>query len=292
MQNRYAGDIGDFSKLGLLRVLQKAGLSIGVNWYLVPDESKTADGRHVAYLKREDCIQCDRDLCLKLERIVDSANRTVQALQETLQETLQKTSQETIDVSSLWQDTQGLQDPGDLQQNSEKDSQTSTSQTSASQTSAILPAVYFDDMLDFREGSKQEREEVRLNWHKKALEKLNGLDVIFLDPDNGLLVPSALGKRKENKYVRVEELADYYRQGSTVVYYQHKARRPDAYYERQQETLLEMPEFSSASGMGLKFQSTSQRFYFFLIQPGHRKVIEDALHQMLTNRWQKHFCAI
>lgn len=34
MQNRYTGDIGDFGKLCLIRVLQLAGLSISVNWYL------------------------------------------------------------------------------------------------------------------------------------------------------------------------------------------------------------------------------------------------------------------
>ena len=31
MQNRYTGDIGDFSKLGLLRALRSAGFSIGLN---------------------------------------------------------------------------------------------------------------------------------------------------------------------------------------------------------------------------------------------------------------------
>ena len=49
MQNRYTGDIGDFGKLGLLRVLHSAGLSIGVNWYLTPDETHNGDGRHIAY---------------------------------------------------------------------------------------------------------------------------------------------------------------------------------------------------------------------------------------------------
>ena len=43
MQNRYTGDIGDFGKLGLLRVLQESGLTIGVNWYLVPDENHNSD---------------------------------------------------------------------------------------------------------------------------------------------------------------------------------------------------------------------------------------------------------
>ncbi len=47
MQNRYTGDIGDFSKLGLLRVLHAARLSIGLNWYLTPDETHNNDGGHV-----------------------------------------------------------------------------------------------------------------------------------------------------------------------------------------------------------------------------------------------------
>ena len=52
MQNRYTGDIGDFGTLGLLRQLSRAGLSIGVNWYLVPDEAHNGDGRHIGYLKK------------------------------------------------------------------------------------------------------------------------------------------------------------------------------------------------------------------------------------------------
>ena len=35
MQDRYAGDIGDFGKIGLLKALYTQGLSIGVNWYRV-----------------------------------------------------------------------------------------------------------------------------------------------------------------------------------------------------------------------------------------------------------------
>lgn len=53
MQNRYTGDIGDFSKLGLLRALRNADLSIGLNWYLTPDETHNSDGRHVSYLDQD-----------------------------------------------------------------------------------------------------------------------------------------------------------------------------------------------------------------------------------------------
>lgn len=56
VQDRYAGDVGDFSKYGLLRWLtasvgEHPPLSLGVVWYLTPDESHNADGKHVSYLQ-------------------------------------------------------------------------------------------------------------------------------------------------------------------------------------------------------------------------------------------------
>ncbi|MEP3675482.1 hypothetical protein [Sulfitobacter sp.] len=49
MQDRYAGDVGDFVKLGLLRALSP-GRRLGVAWYRYPDESHNGDGRHITYL--------------------------------------------------------------------------------------------------------------------------------------------------------------------------------------------------------------------------------------------------
>ncbi len=55
MQNRYAGDVGDFGKYGLLRRLcgEPPLLSLGVVWYLVGDEEHNQDGRHTRYLARD-----------------------------------------------------------------------------------------------------------------------------------------------------------------------------------------------------------------------------------------------
>jgi hypothetical protein len=50
MQDRYAGDAGDWSKLGLLRAL--GGAPTGVVWYRVPDEAHNDDGKHRTYLAR------------------------------------------------------------------------------------------------------------------------------------------------------------------------------------------------------------------------------------------------
>ena len=53
VQDRYVGDIGDFVKLALLRALSP-GRSLGVGWYLTPDEAHTSDGRHTGYLHKPD----------------------------------------------------------------------------------------------------------------------------------------------------------------------------------------------------------------------------------------------
>lgn len=53
MEDRYAGDIGDFGKFALIRELS-TGIRIGICWYLVPDEEDTNSGRHRKYLSRED----------------------------------------------------------------------------------------------------------------------------------------------------------------------------------------------------------------------------------------------
>lgn len=233
MQNRYTGDIGDFGKLGLLRALKNAELSIGVNWYLVPDENHNSDGRYVQYLETEDLRCCDEDLWLELKHIVSTGQRAVASLEK---------------------------------------------------ESILRARVYFAP-LDYSNKSRSERTVLREKWHQEALRFLSGLDVVFVDPDNGLLVKSAKDTLKENKYVRTEELADYYKQGSSVIYYQHKARRADLFYTAQHRELVKEIGKGDASSFGLKFTKTSLRYYFFIVQPKHKDVISGTLQKMLSTEW-------
>lgn len=236
MQNRYTGDIGDFSKLGLLRRLS-ARLSIGVNWYLVPDESHNGDGQHIDYLTKDSFRACDPPLFDALAQIVGSGQRKVVELENP----------------------------------------------------AILPAIYHSDMLDFYRSAKLERDVIRTAWHQSALSKLKDCDLIFVDPDNGVIVPSAEGGPKSNKYVLPSELVDYYRQGASVVYYQHKARLPDEFYIQQHRQLMDSGTFPDVGGIGLKFVSTSQRFYFFLLQPKHIPSATTCIGRMLASSWSRYF---
>jgi len=85
MQNRYAGDVGEFGKHGLLRRLcgEPPLLSLGVVWYLVSDEPYNQRGRHTRYLARDRERRfraCDPELYDALRGVV-SNRREVAAVE-------------------------------------------------------------------------------------------------------------------------------------------------------------------------------------------------------------------
>jgi hypothetical protein len=61
MQDRFAGDIGDFGKYGLLRALAGSPLRLGIVWYLTSDGD--SGGNHREYLDRPERFRpCDQSL--------------------------------------------------------------------------------------------------------------------------------------------------------------------------------------------------------------------------------------
>jgi hypothetical protein len=93
MQGKYAADIGDFMKLGLLRHLGRpvdaggTGLRMGINWHLVPNEPGNNDGMVLEYLDpadkwHEPLRRCDPELMRCLIE-VRHGQRSVAALERT-----------------------------------------------------------------------------------------------------------------------------------------------------------------------------------------------------------------
>lgn len=80
MQDRYAGDIGDYIKLALLRALAPDH-RLGVAWYLYPSESHNSDGKHTAYLSHPERWRwLDPELFDALKSVVQRG-RSVAALE-------------------------------------------------------------------------------------------------------------------------------------------------------------------------------------------------------------------
>ena len=223
MQNAYVGDIGDYGKYGLLRVLAGHGLQLGVNWYaVVPQRSrKQEDGKFIQYLQfPEKYRHYDPELFDALERAVNRENSRTLAQIESMR---------------------------------------------------LFPAQFYSVPLTrLREG-----------WHRQALEKLAGAELVFLDPDNGLETERMRqsGKTTE-KHVRMEELTDYYLRGQSVVLYQHRPQMTPK--EQCIQSVLDMQRrYLHVDQIRiLEFPRYTNRFYFFFLHRAHILPVERTCRYM------------
>lgn len=239
MQNRYAGDVGDFGKLGLLRFLENQGLKIGVNWYLTDDESHNDDGKFVQYTTKKEYAECDDELLYALSDIVNSNNRSIDALEN---------------------------------------------------KKLLTTSLYYSEKIQC---PSRQIKEARATWHQKALSRLAGSDMVFLDPDNGLITKSkSKGSAKSIKYVFPEEIIDYYKQGNSVVFYNHRTHEKENAYLERFHSLFQSDELKTAEKKILTFCRYSLRDYIFIIQPEHSAIVNNAIRHFLETNWQRHFKCI
>ena len=126
-------------------------------------------------------------------------------------------------------------------------------------------------------------------WHQCALNKLLGVDLVFLDPDNGMIVPSA-GKNslKQLKYVIDEELNDYLCQGHSVLVYQHCPRVNEAVYiERMMQRFMSLStDVKRKDIQVITFPRYSVRDYFAIsVSEDHQLKIKKAITNMVNGIW-------
>lgn len=232
MQDRYAGDVGDFGKIGLLKCLQAHGFTIGVNWYRVPmldvekkdGTFKQDDGK---YLIPDKIKECDPVLAEKLTRIA-RGDRSVTAIQN---------------------------------------------------EELIPDAVYYDDYLSA---------DGRSEWHKRAVELFADRNLIFMDPDNGLLVKS-VGKQSARsvKYAFYEEVKDYIDRGKSVLVYNHRCRKPERkYFEDVENKLEDQVRVYRHVVQEITFPKGTIRDYFAIPAcKEHYKMFHAAFADMKNSKW-------
>lgn len=130
----------------------------------------------------------------------------------------------------------------------------------------------------------------RRDWHKRALEVLSKVEIVFLDPDNGLLVKSvSAGSAKSNKYVFPSEIIDYYTAGESVIFYNHRCREQESVYIQRFAWLHEHSILKDAVIAGVTFKRGTVRDYVFILQPSHAASVLRCLDKMLQSPWGKHF---
>ncbi|HEY7144514.1 MAG TPA: hypothetical protein VH637_09720 [Streptosporangiaceae bacterium] len=95
------------------------------------------------------------------------------------------------------------------------------------ESSRILPlgTMYFSEPLPRVVGNAQQRVAERAAWFSRARNAVEGTDLVFLDPDNGLQVRSApLSVPLSCKYATVAEISALLDDSTGVILYQHGSR--------------------------------------------------------------------
>lgn len=141
-----------------------------------------------------------------------------------------------------------------------------------------------DSVLFFDENIKtdctpSERASQRNVWFCKSHDALSEAELIFMDPDNGLLENNDASKLGSEKYVLPDEVERYFKAGHNVVYYCHKGRRKyDVWQAYESEMFNRIPE---AKPIILTFHKGTQRSYIFLIHEEdfvkYRKIVDQFL---------------
>jgi hypothetical protein len=250
LQDRYAGDVGDYGKYGLLRALVSGApaLRLGVVWYLT-DERIVArdtanDGRHIAYLEppqERRFRDCDPELYDTIRKLfAPHRERSV------------------AEVERL-----GVLPPG---------------------------TVTFTERLitPLRTSSREERLQDRLRWIGNALRRTEHCDVVFVDPDNGLETPSVpIHSARAPKYAFLSELQPFVLRGQTLVIYHHLGRRPNVpdILRRAHEcsTRLGRPV------MALRYRRGTARAFLVVPAPEHEALAIERIDGMLSGHWGRHF---
>jgi len=255
MQNRYIADLGDFGKYGLLRNLcgkaeSEKGLSLGVLWYLVPDESHNEDGKYISYLNRsrENDLrfrECDEDLYDKLRAIIKSGERNIRQIKNSR-------------VLPEW--TIYFEEP-----------------------------LCYDELPILNPETRKKRLRLRNYWVEAGLNKTINCDLIFVDPDNGLQVKSVeRHHNKATKYAYYEELLPIIQRGQSLIVYHHLCRNGTA-SKQIEERLSHIEEYCGIKdSYALLYKRGTLRAFIIVPSEMHKKLLIERSIRTIIN-WNEHF---
>ncbi len=247
MQDRYAFDIGDFSKCGLLRALMATAAErrLGVIWYAnEPDgrEVDRNDGKHVTYLaesrshglsKASEAIRrCDPELFDAFrEAVARGGARSIAAL-----ERLAPWPQGTCFYS------------------------------------ARTP----------RRRVVSERSE----WFRRAMFEVAGSDLICCDPDNGMARSGFDNEsRPSPKHMLHAEASAIVGQGASAVLYHHFDRSmPHGAQARNLKQRLDQA-CAPATVSVVRYRRISPRAYAIVVHPRHASWLDAALDRFKRSLW-------
>lgn len=247
MQDRYAGDVGDFGKYGLLRSLcreDKYGpaLRLGVLWYRFIGKEPDApnDGKDTGYLSSQRSAlfeKCDPELFAMMRKVVQG-ERSVAAVERS---------------GALPSNTLYFSDPFTFKQ----------------------------------EERRPERVQKRYEWLAAGLRKVKQAALVFADPDNGFEVKSYKPLTKKGpKYVYYDDLLPCWERGQSLIVYQHSAWNKNVEKQTAERIEVLRERFSGLRDViPLRYHRGKSRVFFVLLAPAHAEQLSARCRAFIQSAW-------
>lgn len=121
-----------------------------------------------------------------------------------------------------------------------------------------------------------DRPAARRAWFRRVVDQLDGTDLVFLDPDNGIAPQSlSLTRQESGKSVLLEEIDILARNGQSLVIYHHQTRMVGGHSHELACLAQRLADGTKARVSGaLRARPWSPRAFFIL--NGDAKLIENA----------------
>jgi len=229
VKHQYFGDVNDYRKYGLLRLLAvEGGLRLGISWMLTPADGRP-DGGKISYLDQPGRWRhFDPDLFDRLASSVKGGR------------------------------------PRDL---------------GVVEADNLIPgARYHSDILE-------DGVAARAAYMKAMLDRFQGQDMVFFDPDNGLEVKSCPpGRKGSSKFLACREAAATFATGASLLVFQHYCM-----IKKEPYTRVQVRRLADATGAkDLIAISTAYVLFLLALHPGHVPAAQRAL-EVMDNRWPGQF---
>jgi len=251
MQDQYAGGIGDFMKIGLLRWLVAPSpfapkARLGVVWYRVADESEHADPERMAYLDPS-----------------SDAGRELRPLDPDLYDRLRSVG--TAERPSI----ESLAACGALPRSTR----------------------YFDRILDLAglgPADIGERTVRRERWFHEAMVTTDSCSLVFLDPDDGLPHDESLADGADGtaKHAYVSEMGRLLARGQSVVVH-HPVDPSEPALDQAVALMTEIHDELGVEPVAAIRVSESPARLFLVIPHNdrHRSELDDRLGALQLSNW-------
>jgi hypothetical protein len=128
----------------------------------------------------------------------------------------------------------------------------------------------------------------RMVWMQGMLKAAQGIDLVFVDPDNGIEIPSRpIGRKGSSKYVTWTELEALWRAGCSLLVYQHFRRELRIHFASRLAD-----EFRSRTGAQLVEAFRTPHVLFLLAVQGRDADLVSGLWTGLMCQWNEQIVAM